>query len=359
MMGGMRRGHAIGVGGFTLAACTELVLDAATPANIVGLSGAVFALALMRRPLAAASVAAAALSVAVLDGSASIVAFAAVAVTVVGAAWRVPLLPKIAATVLGVLSCLVIVALDEEVSVGDGLQPIALLVSAAVGSSLLQRDLRRTRQIATMRLEQRISAARADLARDVHDVTSHALMAVLAQLRVGSHRLATADRDSAELGLQRAEVVVKDAIVDLRSLTMVIAGGDERVTERVPVRDVYSQFTRACTRFPVATLEHDNADGMLDPPVATTAIRVVQQCLANAAAHAPGLPVSITAGVDGQHLEIVARNPVASGSEPRLGPGLGMSIMSKRVHDVGGEIDIDARHEDFCVRCRLPIGGSV
>lgn len=86
--------------------------------------------------------------------------------------------------------------------------------------------------------------------------------------------------------------------------------------------------------------------------------RVVQECLTNAAKHAPGLPATVAITVDGPDLRIEVRNPLPK-TPPDPAPvstGTGLFSMAERVTSMGGTLK--ARREDggYAVTALLPTG---
>jgi signal transduction histidine kinase len=150
--------------------------------------------------------------------------------------------------------------------------------------------------------------------------------------------------------------VTKDAIADLRALTQIVAGSPAQLASCSTLSQVYAQIDQAGANFPTAVVHHDGADGEIDARVATTAIRVLQQCLANAAAHAPGKAVAISAQRIETMLVVVATNAVEELSEPGL--RMGLAIMAQRVSDVGGLFSSGIASGMFSVHCELPIGAN-
>jgi signal transduction histidine kinase len=182
-------------------------------------------------------------------------------------------------------------------------------------------------------------------------------MGVLTQLRVGRQCLALGHNENADRALGQAEDAAGQAIHDLRALTLVIAGVPTPLAACSSYVDVQMQMKQACASFPLAIFQTNPPVNLeLSPVVATTAIRVVQQCLANAAAHSPESPVVVTATIDSGSLLISSTNQ--TGNSNGAGLKLGLLIMEHRVHDVGGTFKSGTANKSFEVSCRLPIGAG-
>jgi signal transduction histidine kinase len=276
-----------------------------------------------------------------------------VAVGWVGATCPSPI--AVSALVVVCAAFVVSTARDDSVSAAQGAQPVAVAILVCGLSFAIRRSIDRRMELNRLQIELDLAAARSELARDVHDVTSHALMAVLTQLRVSRRGLGLGNTEGAERALGQAEMAAGQAIQDLRALTLVIAGRSAPLAACGSLAEVRAQISQACANFPHASYDPGSGDDRpLAPAMATTAIRVVQQCLANAAAHSPDTRVTVSTGVEGDCLSISATNPIRSGSGHGL--KMGLTIMEQRVHEVGGTLRSGPSGETFTVTCRLPIG---
>jgi signal transduction histidine kinase len=306
-----------------------------------------------RWPMFSVGLVSCALLVSAGDGAASVSLVIAEVVTLALSAavlsWRAT---AVAGSVV-VAALSVTTALDDAVSAGEAAQPILVAAAVAIGVHAVRASVKRREDHARLQAELGLAQARADLARDVHDVTSHALMAVLTQLRVARRGVDIGDQEIAARGLDKAEGAAKNAIGDLRSLTLVIAGSGRQLSSCETLAEVFSQIREACSNFPTTTFRQEPTDGPIDPQIATTAIRVVQQCLANAAAHSPRSPAVISACVDRGLLRITASNAISADGD--TGTQLGLTIMEHRVADVGGTIAAGPIDGEFVVCCELPL----
>jgi signal transduction histidine kinase len=83
--------------------------------------------------------------------------------------------------------------------------------------------------------------------------------------------------------------------------------------------------------------------------------RIVQECLTNAAKHAPGRPVGVRLhGAPGTHLEVEVRNPVGAPVDGKRPPGVGLVGLTERAHQLGGSLEHGEQPGFFVVRARLP-----
>ena len=85
---------------------------------------------------------------------------------------------------------------------------------------------------------------------------------------------------------------------------------------------------------------------------------MVQECLTNAAKHAPGETVSVRIGVEGPRLRIEVRNPLGDEDPDRepVSSGTGTLSMRERVESMGGTLTAGPRDGAYHVRALLPAG---
>jgi signal transduction histidine kinase len=314
-----------------------------------------------RSPVAAMLLASGATVVASSDGRLPIVVLLALVASMAAAAYKTDHRKTILLLAVGIISLCAAVALDDQVNASAGTQSILLLAAVAFAAWGIKRSVTRRIELEHLQSSLGLAKARSELARDVHDVTSHALMAVLTQLRVGRRGIDSGDSLAAGRGIDQAEAAARAAIGDLRALTLLVSGGDAPLATCRSLREIYDQIAQACANFPSTEFHHDETDAPVESNVATTAIRVIQQCLANAAAHAPGSYLTVTSTVrsttSGPWLRLVTRNRSSASSEHGL--QLGLSIMAQRVAEVGGTLSAGHHENMFRVECSLPIGGAL
>jgi signal transduction histidine kinase len=353
----MRRVAIVGLVVFISLTTAGFVAQAPTRWELLGSVAAAVAIALWTRsPLTTTALVGAAAVVASIDGRLPVPILLAAAATIGVVAYTANLRTTAVALAIVLTSLVLAIALDNQVGAADGAQSILLVCVVAAGAAGIKRSLARTIELERLRTDLGLSRARSELARDVHDVTSHALMAVLTQLRVGRRGIEQSDAAVAARGIDQAEAAARSAIGDLRALTLLVAEGERPLASCQSIREINDQIAQSCANFTPTEFEHDDADGPVASNVATTAIRVVQQCLANAAAHAPGNCLTVRSKVTGKWLMISAQNQASVSGEPGL--QLGLTIMQQRVAEVGGTLEAGKSNGVFHVECRLPIGTS-
>ena len=273
---------------------------------------------------------------------------------------------------------------DERV--GSGLTYFALC-AGSIGWGLFRRSrrqliasLRERAELAEaqaeLRAERALREARAEIAREMHDVLGHrlSLLTVHAgalEFNVGASR--------AEI-TRAAGVIRENAHLALRDLREVIgvlrAEPVEGERPQPELADVGRLVAEARTAGGHVELTGP-PDGPQPPPaVGRTAYRIVQEALTNARKHAPGAPVTVrVAGGPAGRLEVEVRNaPVpgqaaTSGAAPASGTGAGagsgsgegaggggrgLAGLAERARLVGGELTAGPAGDGFAVRAWLP-----
>jgi signal transduction histidine kinase len=221
-------------------------------------------------------------------------------------------------------------------------------------------------QLQQLHLESVMQDERERIARELHDVVTHHVTAMVVQADATPYML-DGDRGRVEANLSAISDTGRRALGDLRELLGVLSPAhDGRAAPRIPtagkLRDLVEQ-TRTVGQ-PIELIEDYNPD-MVDDGTELTAYRVVQEALTNALKHAPGrrtvvhvcsripaqLVVEVTTdGPGGEPGNVLARGPRPVPS------GRGLDGLRQRVTMTGG--DLEVRHGldgGFVVRATLPV----
>ncbi len=209
-----------------------------------------------------------------------------------------------------------------------------------------------------------VRAERLRLARDLHDVTSHAVGVMVLQAGAAEAlRVQAPDRAHAALAAVRAaaaEAMVEiDALLDLLDAGAVgaagLAGGAGAAGTDLAnaLRALTDRIGDAGLR---VTLE---LVGELptEPPVATASYRVVQETLTNALRYAPRAVVAVSLRVEDGLLEVAVRDDGGgtTGTTPIVG-GFGLVGVTERVRSLGGDVAVGPLPGGgFAVTARLPV----
>ncbi|GAB3907173.1 histidine kinase [Kibdelosporangium lantanae] len=223
---------------------------------------------------------------------------------------------------------------------------------------------------------------RARIARELHDVVTHHVTAMVVQADAAQFLVSDAPERAAD-GLNAISVTGRRALTELRELLGVLeATGESVPSPRTPtlgrVVDLVEQARFAGQ--PVELVE----EGDQRPrgvEVELAAYRVVQESLTNALKHATGHPTTVRVrhGVDDVEIEVTTESPTAmppAGRRPAGGPGTasatspatlpatpsggrGLTGLRERVRMVSGSFDAGSRPDGgFAVRAVLPTGGD-
>ncbi len=265
------------------------------------------------------------------------------------------LLPVGAITFVGVILGLI---LDVKPDGSNRAQNVVLFSFVGGASFYLRRMNDRRVELMDARHQLAAAEARASMARDLHDVTTYSLMTVLTRLRVAKQRLGSRDAINGLMAVDEAEHAAKEALKDLRGLTLLVASGEQTLGQFRTVSQLAEGLEQMVARTPGAQIQCEKSHHHVPANVATTAFRLAQQCLANAASHAQGHPVKLSMQIVQGRLVLRAENVLSDG-QPSPGLGMGLQIMRERVAEAGGHFEAQTERGFFKVHCTLPLKGTV
>jgi signal transduction histidine kinase len=189
--------------------------------------------------------------------------------------------------------------------------------------------------------EQAVAEERRRIARELHDLVAHHV-AVMGVLATGARRTAGRDPAAADEALATIEQTGRTVLRELRRLLEVLRSDSEPAGELAPqptlatVEALIDQVREA--GLPV-TLQIDGDPGPLDPGVALTVYRVVQEALTNVLKHAGPTTAQVRIAGRGSSLQLeifdTGHGPPPGGS---AGVGHGLVSMRERVHLLGGTL---------------------
>ncbi|WP_377267638.1 sensor histidine kinase [Peterkaempfera sp. SMS 1(5)a] len=255
----------------------------------------------------------------------------------------------------------------------DGLDDLLLyyaVLAATWGLGVLVRG-RRAQEAEHRRLSAQaaLAAERSRLARELHDVVTHHVTAMVVQ--AGAAKYLTAAPERLDEALDAISGTGRRALAELRFLLGVLeATGESGGRERTPlpgrVPDLVEQ-TRAGGQ-PIELAEEGQQPDMA-MAAQLTAYRVVQESLTNAVKYAAGrrTRVRLTHDPDGTHVEITTAGAdggapvpaVPRGGVPHVSGGRGLAGLRERVEMLGGEFAAGpAPDGGFRVYARIPAGGA-
>jgi signal transduction histidine kinase len=204
----------------------------------------------------------------------------------------------------------------------------------------------RTREEEALR---RVGEERLRIARDVHDVVAHAMVAINVQAGVGAHLL-DRDPEQARRTLQDIKKLSGEALDDLRATLGTLRAPED--DDAAPVRpahglrelDDLGELGESLRSAGVEVdVDIDPATGTLPASVTTTGYRIVQEALTNVVRHASGSRAQVRVAREGDRVVIDVRDdgrgvvPVGAAATP--GTGSGVRGMRARALAAGGTLD--------------------
>jgi signal transduction histidine kinase len=221
----------------------------------------------------------------------------------------------------------------------------------------------RAEQAERERLAAEVAAAteRARIARDLHDVVTHHVTAMVVQADAAQFLLDTEPARAGD-GLSAISGTGRQALTELRALLDVLeVTGESPATARTPtigrVSDLVEQARRSGQ--PIEWTEQ----GVGRPrsiDVELAAYRVVQETLTNAIKHATGQPTTVLLRHDEEHIEIevTTTGPAVAAPVPPSG-GRGLSGLRERVRMLDGDLVAGPRPDGgFRVHALIPSGSA-
>ncbi|SNT00305.1 Signal transduction histidine kinase [Micrococcales bacterium KH10] len=268
-----------------------------------------------------------------------------------------------------------LIAAAVSVAVSYGLRGIAfiLLIFAAstwAGYAWHERDrILRAAELRSKSLQAQIKdatltatrAERLGLARELHDVTSHSVGAMLMQ--AGAAR---ALRDSAPAEARAALTTVIDtadaALQGIDVLVAALDGGDYgpmwySYADTCDLREALDRLIQdmSVIGMDITTELHELPQS---PALTAATFRVVQEGLANAARHAPGAKVRVSVARNA-HTYIVRISDDGADTSVMSGFGFGLAGLRERVQSCAGEFSAGREGDrGFTIEARLPLDGG-
>jgi signal transduction histidine kinase len=244
---------------------------------------------------------------------------------------------------------------------------IAVRERRASVAALVERaeTAERSREEETLR---RVGEERLRIARDVHDVVAHAMVAINVQAGVAAH-LIDRDTEQARRTLLDIKRVSGEALGDLRSTLGVLrsaVGGDATGSAPVApasgVRDLGDLRESLRGSGVDVALDIDPAVDALPTMVGTTSFRIVQEALTNVLRHAPSASARVSVRRQGDVVVVEVTDDGAGDRATTVTPGSGNGVrgMQERASALGGDLVAGPRDGGgWQVRATLPAGQPI
>lgn len=220
--------------------------------------------------------------------------------------------------------------------------------------------LRHTRAVEAERrryvAEHTRTAERTRIARELHDVVTHHVTAMVVQAEAA--RYLTADPVALDRTLDAVSATGRRAVDDLRHVLDLLDPGHGPEARAPAVGELPELVEHARRAGQPVDLVHEGESSPITGGAEVVAYRVVQEGLTNALKHARGsrTVVRVRQARDEVLVEVSTDGP-ASGARPLGGSGRGLAGLRDRVEVLGGELgagrEADGR---FVVRARIPLG---
>jgi signal transduction histidine kinase len=218
----------------------------------------------------------------------------------------------------------------------------------------------RTRELERDQAEQArlaVEAERARIARELHDVVSHAITVTVMQSR-GGRRMLGVDEQAVRQSLDAIEQTNTQALGDMRRLLLLLRETGESTGSTPAPSLARLESLLAELRdsgLPIA-LSVTGAGRDLPPGVDTSAYRIIQEALTNVVRHAGDATATVSIAYGSDDLDIVVEDTGVCGpNEP--GRGLGLVGIRERVAVVGGDFEAGpGPNGGFVVNVHLPYG---
>jgi signal transduction histidine kinase len=274
----------------------------------------------------------------------------------------------VAAALMAVAIPLAALDPSEHLSLSD----LAFFVTFFAGPFIAGRLIRRRRMREVLledraahlrrssedRIRHAVADERARIARDLHDVVSHAVSVIVLQAR-GARRVLGSGSDEVHEALDTIEASGRQALQEMRRLLVVLRESEDDAS-LVPQPSLrHLEPLLADVR--AAGLQVDVCvDGDIDDlpaGVDVAAYRIVQEALTNSLKHAGPARAQVLIRRESGALELNVTDDGATAPSAVPSAGHGLIGMRERVAVYGGELVTGARDEGgYQVLARFPIG---
>jgi signal transduction histidine kinase len=212
--------------------------------------------------------------------------------------------------------------------------------------------------------EQAAAAVRAErlhLARELHDIVSHSVSAMILQA-AGARTLVSGDDEQVRAALEAIETTGVEAMGELHRLLGLLraAGSDEDRHSTAPpasLQDLDSLVASVRATGVDVEVVVEGHPTELDRSVGLAAYRIVQEALTNTIKHAgrgAAARIHLRWKADGLTLTIRDRAGLGAHEKAELSSGHGLAGLAERVVLVGGTLEAGPVADGFLVQAHLP-----
>ena len=200
---------------------------------------------------------------------------------------------------------------------------------------------------------QAVVEERARIARELHDVVSHAISVTVLHAR-GGRRMLDVDPAEAHQAFTVIEQTNAQALGDMRRLLTVLRESDMD-GDGQPLPSLTALSTLIESSGLQVELDVSGQLGSIPPGIGLSAYRIIQEALTNVLRYAAGARVRVTVVCRDHDLEVVVFDDGAGSPGAITGSGHGLIGMRERVTVAGGDLEVGpVDGAGFRVRARLP-----
>ncbi|GII83974.1 two-component sensor histidine kinase [Sphaerisporangium siamense] len=233
---------------------------------------------------------------------------------------------------------------------------LALVLAWGIGAwvrSTRAAEAERRRHVA----ETTRTAERTRIARELHDVVTHHVTAMVVQAEAARYLAAAPDRFDAALG--NVADTGRRAITDLRHMLDLLKAPHDTDAGMPSAGELHTLVERTRQAGQPVDFSEEGTPAESAGSAEFVTYRVVQEALTNALKHARGSPtvVSVRYGEKEISVEVGTGPGIGPGAASPGGSGRGLAGLRERVEALGGEFSADRRPGGgFLVRARIPAG---
>lgn len=227
---------------------------------------------------------------------------------------------------------------------------LVLILLWALGSWLRARGVAAAERRVNVEREI-VTAERARIARELHDVVTHHVTAMVVQADAAQYTVN--DFERATTNLSQISNSGRAALTDLRAMLGALDGSPDSSREpaAVEVRELVEHATSAGQ--PVE-LDERGVPRALTGAAGLAIARVVQEGLTNALKHATGAKTMVRIEYGETDVKVEIRTDGSSNSGIGRGSGRGLVGLRERVEVIGGELHAGPDADGFSVCARVP-----
>lgn len=202
------------------------------------------------------------------------------------------------------------------------------------------------------------AAERTRIARELHDVVTHHVTAMVVQAEAA--RYLTASPDRLDAALDAITDTGRRAVADLRRLLDLLNPGHDAPGRTPSLGELSALVERTRRAGQPVELVEDGKPAEIAGSAEHVAYRVVQEALTNALKYAHGSRTGVRVRYGEKEITVEVTND-GSGTRSASpgGGGRGLAGLRERVEALGGDFDAGpAAGGGFAVRARIPVGGA-